>query len=144
MIITFICLFYTHIFKNGITNSERNILSSFEQSPFSQVVIKGGFNSTYPTLTNFAFFCKLSELANGRSNLIYDAFCLSDTVIFAKSQSLPCNLHKRVYLKTSLLVTLRSQSWLKLKCSHTPAAQIAEGFHWIAGLSPSHTQPLVK
>ena len=60
----------------------------FEQSPLCQMIVKGGFNSTNPMPTNFAFFCKVSELANGRSNLIYDAFCLSDTVIFAKSQSI--------------------------------------------------------
>ena len=52
------------------------------------MIVKGCFYSTCPTLTNFAFFCKESELANGRSNFIYDGFCLSDTVIFAKSQSI--------------------------------------------------------
>lgn len=60
----------------------------FEQSPLCQMIVKGGFNRTNPRLTNFAFFCKVPELANGRSNLIYDAFCLSDTIIFAKSQSI--------------------------------------------------------
>ena len=48
------------------------------------MIVKGGFYSTYPALTNFAFFCKVSELANGRSNLINDGSCLSDTVILAK------------------------------------------------------------
>ena len=36
------------------------------------MIVKGGFYSTYPTLTNFAFFCKESDLevypATVRSN----------------------------------------------------------------------------
>ena len=82
----------------------------FEQSPLCQMIVKGGFNSTNPMPTNFAFFCKVSELANGRSNLIYDAFCLSDTIIFAKSQSIFKGLTMEFALHHQTMHLLRKEA----------------------------------
>ena len=74
------------------------------------MIVKGGFHSTYPTLTNFAFFCKESELANGRSNFTYDGFCLSDTVIFAKSQSIFKSLTLKFTLHHQIMHLLRKET----------------------------------
>ena len=82
----------------------------FEQSPLCQMIVKGGFNSTNPMLTNFAFLCKVSELANGRSNLIYDAFCLSDTILFAKSQSIFKSLTMKFALHHQTMHLLRKEA----------------------------------
>lgn len=82
----------------------------FEQSPLCQMIVKGGFNSTNPMLTNFAFFCKVPELANGRSNLIYDGFCLSDTIIFAKSQSIFKGLTMEFALHHQTMHLLRKEA----------------------------------
>ena len=82
----------------------------FEQSPLCQMIVKGGFNRTNPMLTNFAFFCKVPELANGRSNLIYDGFCLSDTIIFAKSQSIFNGLTMEFALHHQTMHLLRKEA----------------------------------
>ena len=74
------------------------------------MIVKGGFNSTYPALTNFAFFCKVSELANGRRNLSYDGFCLSDTIIFAKSQSIFKSLTLKFTLHHQTMPLLRKET----------------------------------
>ena len=82
----------------------------FEQSPLCQMIVKGGFNRTNPMLTNFAFFCKVPELVNGRSNLIYDGFCLSDTIIFAKSQSIFKSLTLKFTLHHQTMHLLRKET----------------------------------
>lgn len=74
------------------------------------MIVEGGFNSTNPMLTNFAFLCKVSELANGRSNLVYDGFCLSDTVIFAKSQSVFKSLTLKFTLHHQTMHLLRKET----------------------------------
>lgn len=74
------------------------------------MIVEGGFNSTNPMLTNFAFLCKVSELANGRSNLIYDAFCLSDTILFAKSQSIFKGLTMKFALHHQTMHLLRKEA----------------------------------
>ena len=82
------------------------------------MIVKGGFNRTNPMLTNFAFFCKVPELANGRSNLIYDGFCLSDTVIFAKSQSVFKSLTLKFTLHQQTMHLLREETTYIEDISH--------------------------